>query len=93
MKREQVQALDTTVKQVRHELAGIGSSLAMVIDEFDTLSPDFKVLFEDSWQKTCLQAIEHLNHACLHFEQTGSEVTASLMGGTMVGEEQQEDKA
>ncbi len=91
MQREQVQALDTIVKQVRHELAGIGSSLAMVIDEFDTLSPDFKTLFEDSWHKTCLQAIEHLNRACLCCAPAGDEAAPSLIGTVSLTEPSKAD--
>ncbi len=69
MEREQVQILHETANQVRHTLAGILSSLELVIDEFDTLSPDFKARFEDTWHKTYLQSIEGLSQSLQCFAQ------------------------
>ncbi len=61
MDREQVRAVHETAKQVHHALAGILTSLELVIDDFDTLSPELKARFEDSWHKTYLQAIQDLS--------------------------------
>ncbi len=86
MEVEQVQVLYKKVQQVRHALAGIISSLEMVMEEFDTLSPDFRNLFEDSWHKTCLQAIENLNQSCLYFEQGAQETKVSCINQALITE-------
>jgi hypothetical protein len=86
MEREQVQTLHETAKQVRHALAGIISSLEMVIDEFDILSPDLKALFEDSWHKTYLQAIENLNQACHCFKKISQEAAPSFISAPPANE-------
>ena len=61
MEREQVQILQETIKQVRHALAGILSSMEMVIEEFDTLPLEVKAKFEGHWYETYLKALQDLN--------------------------------
>jgi hypothetical protein len=86
MDRKQVQALYETVMQVRHALAGILSSQAMVIEEFDTLSPEVKTKFEDAWHKTCLQVIQDLSGSLDCFAQASQVDTPSLINAPPANE-------